>query len=180
MNGKPWISSFRGKTPQISEGVFVDVSARLIGDVRLAEGVSVWPMAVLRADSASIVVGWHSAILDQALVEAPEGEPVKLGEESIVSHCAAIHGACIESRVLVGIGAIILDGAVVSSGSIVGAGSIVTPGTRIPENSLVLGSPGKVVRETTQHERRSILDQIEELRLKSGDMTSNAAKEPPH
>jgi len=145
----------------------VDRSARLLGEVEVAEEASVWPLAVLRADSEAIRVKRRAAVLDLALVEAPEGLPVEIGEEAIVSHGAKIHGAVIEPRSLVGIGAIVLDGAVVSRGSIIGAGALVPPRSVIPPDSLVLGVPGKVVRNTTEEERAGILAQVEELLRKS-------------
>jgi carbonic anhydrase/acetyltransferase-like protein (isoleucine patch superfamily) len=161
------ITPFRNKTPGIHPDAFVDRSARIIGDVTMEEGVSVWPMVVLRADSAAIHIGRNAAVLDLSLVEAPTGHPVTIAEEALISHRAVVHGAQVLGRVLVGIGAIILDGAVISSGSIIGAGSVVPPGTRIPPNSLVMGMPGKVVRETTEEERALILAQIKELYTKS-------------
>ena len=167
MKERLFISAFGDKSPEIHPKAYVDVSARLIGDIRIGDGASVWPMAVLRADAAGIFIGRRAAVLDQALLESPEGCPVVIEDEALVSHGVTVHGARIASHALVGIGAIILDGAVVGSGSIVGAGSLVTGGTRIPENSLVLGSPGKVVRETTPAERKTILDQLEELYDKS-------------
>jgi carbonic anhydrase/acetyltransferase-like protein (isoleucine patch superfamily) len=124
-------------------------------------------MVVLRADSAAIYIKRHAAILDLSLVEAPTGYPVTIDEEALVSHRAVIHGAYVEKKALIGIGAIILDGAVISSGSIVGAGSVVPPGTRIPPNSLVMGMPGKIVRETTETERAFIFEQARELYAKS-------------
>ena len=162
-----WITPFGDKVPDIHAEAFVDVSARIIGAVRVDEGASIWPMAVLRADAAEVNVGIRAAVLDLALLESPEGHPVHVGERALVSHGAIVHGAIIESRALVGIGAIVLDGAVIGRGSIIGAGSLVTPRVRIPSNSLVLGVPGKVVRETTPQERQTIMDQLEELYEKS-------------
>jgi len=161
------ITPFNGKMPSIHCDAFVDLSARVIGDVTIEEGASIWPMAVIRADSANIHISRNAAVLDLSLVEAPAGHPVIIDEETLISHRAVIHGAQIQKRVLVGIGAIILDGAVVSSGSIVAAGSVVAPGTRIPPNSLVVGMPGKVVRGTTEKERGLVLEQVHELYTKS-------------
>ncbi len=166
-SANPRISSFGSWVPAIHPSAFVDLSARIIGDVIVEAEASIWPMAVLRADSAQIRIGRRAAVLDLVLLEAPEGNPVVLEDEAIVSHGAMVHGARIESRALVGIGAIVLDGAVVSSGSIVGAGALVPPAAKIPPNSLVLGIPGRIIRETTPEERSRTLDQIEELRLKS-------------
>jgi len=160
-------SPYGAKLPVVREGAWVDISARLLGEVRVEEGASIWPMAVLRADSESIVVQQRAAVLDLALVEAPQGHPVVIGQEAIVSHGAKVHGAVLEPRCLVGIGAIVLDGAVVSTGCIVGAGAVVPPGMVVPPNSLVLGIPGKVVRQTTEQEHSTIMAQVEELWTKS-------------
>jgi carbonic anhydrase/acetyltransferase-like protein (isoleucine patch superfamily) len=145
MNRNSWITPFGEKIPNIS----------------------IWPMAVLRADAAHVIVGCRAAVLDLALLESPEGRPVRVEEKALVSHGAIVHGAVIESKALVGIGAIVLDGAVVGTGSIIGAGSLVTPRAQVPPNSLVLGVPGKVIRETTPQERQTIMDQLEELYQKS-------------
>jgi len=163
----PWISPYKDKVPSLHPDAFLDISVRIIGDVHVDEGASIWPMAVLRADSDVIHVGRGAAILDLALLEAPEGHPVWIGDEALISHGAIIHGARIQSKSLVGIGSIILDGALVSTGSIIGAGSLVTPGTEIPPDSLVLGVPGKIIRTTTPKERASIIDQLQELHEKS-------------
>lgn len=161
------ITPFRDKYPDIHPDAFVDLSARVIGGVTIEEGANIWPMAVLRADSADIHIGRNAAILDLALIEAPAGHPVTIEEGAIISHRAVIHGARIQGNVLVGIGAIILDGAIIFSGSIIGAGCVVPPGAKISPNSLVMGMPGKVIRKTTGKERALILEQIHELYTKS-------------
>jgi len=163
----PWVSAFKDRRPLIHPGAFVDPSARVIGSVTIEDGASVWPMAVLRADSNEIRIGARAAILDLALVEAPEGHGVTVEEEAIISHGAIVHGALIQCGAIVGIGAIVLDGAVISPGAIVGAGALVPPGSRIPAESLVMGVPGKVIRLTTEEERQRTLKQVEELYNKS-------------
>jgi len=127
-----YITGYEGKNPRIHCSVFIDISARVIGDVVIEEGSSIWPMAVLRADSADIYIGRRSAVLDHSLIESPEGHPVRIEEEVLVSHGAIVHGAHIYSNTLIGLGAIVLEGAIVSSGSIVGAGSLVVAGAHIP------------------------------------------------
>jgi carbonic anhydrase/acetyltransferase-like protein (isoleucine patch superfamily) len=161
------ISSFQGTAPLIHDAAFVDDSARVIGDVTIGEGVSIWPMAVIRADEAGVVIREGSAILDLCLLESPAGSPVTIGEGSVISHGAIVHGASIASGVLVGAGAIVLDDAVVCEGSIIGAGAVVTPRAVIPPNSLVLGSPARVVRETTPEEREGVRAQARGLFRKS-------------
>jgi len=168
-----WVSAYRDKVPRIESSAFVDAAARIIGDVWVEAEASIWPMAVLRADSAKIYVGRRAAILELSLLEAPEEHPVWVEEEALVSHGAIIHGACVQRRALIGIGAIVLDGAVVSTGSIIGAGSLVSPGTQVPTNSFVLGVPGRIVRETTPDERQSIIDQLDELHRKSRYLRSS-------
>lgn len=161
------ISSFQDKTPFIHETAFVDHSARIIGDVVLAEAVSVWPMAVIRADSAPIMIEKLSAVLDQCLIESPEGSPVSIGEGSLISHGAIVHGAAIGPGVLIGVGSIVLDNSVIGEGSMVSAGSIVKARSSFPPNSLLVGSPARVIRETTIKERDHIKRQIDGLYRKS-------------
>ncbi len=158
---------FRGKLPQCDEGVFVDPSSRLIGDVTLKRKASVWPLAVLRADTEAIVIGENAAILDKALVEAPMGHKVLVEEDVIISHGAILHGCTIRRGALIGIGAIVLDGAEVGRDSIIASGSVVPPGTRIPEGSLVMGIPAKVVRPLNEKEMGAKKEQLAELMEKS-------------
>lgn len=172
---KSWITPYGDKLPDIDPDAFVDISVRIIGDVHVEQGASIWPMAVMRADSDEIHIGRFAAVLDLALLEAPEGHPVWVEEQALISHGAIVHGARVQSRSLVGIGAIILDGALISTGSIVGAGSVVPPGFQIPPNSLVLGVPGKIIRETTPQERKNIIDQLQELHDKSSRLKAMSA-----
>lgn len=161
------ISSFQGRSPFIHETSFIDISARIIGDVVLEEGVSIWPMAVIRADSAPVIIKKRSAVLDQCLIESPEGSPVSVGQGSLISHGAIIHGATIGPGVLLGVGSIVLDNAVIGEGSIISAGSVVTSRDSIPPYSMLVGSPARVIRETTVKERDYISQQVEGLYRKS-------------
>lgn len=135
-----------GKRPRVAEGVYVDDSALLIGDVTLGAGSSVWPCALLRADDDSVEVGEGSAVMDMAFLEAPKGRPVKVGRGCLVSHGARLHGCVVEDGVLVGIGAIVLDGASIGAGSVVAAGTLVPPGKTVPANSVLAGVPAAVTR----------------------------------
>jgi carbonic anhydrase/acetyltransferase-like protein (isoleucine patch superfamily) len=160
---------FKGKSPRLEEGIFIDPSSRIIGDVILKSGASVWPLAVLRADSEAIVIGTNSAILDKALVEAPMGHRVIIEEDVIISHGAILHGATVRKGALVGIGAIVLDGAEVGRDCIIASGSVVPPGTRIPEGSLAMGIPAKVVRPLSEKEMTAKREQLAELKEKSAE-----------
>lgn len=121
------IREFDGLSPRIAEGAYVDPAALLIGDVRVEERAGIYPGAVLRADESTIEIGKGSFVLDLALIEAPSGCPVTIGENTIISHGAMIHGCTIGENCVIGIGAIVLERANVGDGCIIAAGSLVPP-----------------------------------------------------
>jgi len=141
----------------IHPSVFIADGAILRGKVSLAEDVSVWFNAVLRGDVDSISIAARSNVQDGAVIHCDPGFPCKIGEEVTIGHAAVVHGATIGSRVLIGIRAVVLNGAMVGEGSIIGAGAVVTEGANIPPNSLVVGVPGKVIRQTSEEQRSHIL-----------------------
>lgn len=141
---------------RIDATAFIHESARVLGDVTLGPRVSVWPFAVVRGDTAPIVIGADSNLQDGVVVHVDHGVPAIIGSRVGVGHRAIVHGATIEDDVLIGMGAILLNGVVVGTGAIIGAGAVCTEGMAIPPNSLVLGVPGRVVRETTPAERERI------------------------
>jgi len=161
------ITPFEGKSPQFDKTVFIDPTARLIGDVVLQFGVSIWPFALLRADSNRIAVGERSVLLDKVLIESPRGHPVTIEREVLISHGAILHGCMVKEGAVVGIGAIVLDGAEVGRHSIVGSGSLVPPGMKIPDRSLVLGVPAKVVRKLEEVDLQKSKEQLKEAYEKS-------------
>jgi carbonic anhydrase/acetyltransferase-like protein (isoleucine patch superfamily) len=139
--------------PEVAETAFVHPRASVCGSVRLEADVSVWAGAVIRGDTEQITIGAGSNIQDLTLVHADPGVPMLVGARVTVGHRAILHGCRIDDDVLIGMGAILLNRCHIGSGSIVGAGALVPEGVVIPPNSLVLGMPGKVVRETTPAER---------------------------
>jgi len=158
---------FGDKKPTLADDVFVDVSALVIGDVRLKDGASVWPGAVVRADDDTVEIGRGSAIMDMAFVEAPRGMPVVVGNGCLISHAARLHGCKISDETLVGIGAVILDGALIGPRCIIGAGALISPGTKIPSESLVVGAPGKVLRQTTGAEMDRLRNDLKNIAKKA-------------
>ena len=142
--------------PTIHPTAFVHDGAFVIADVTLGARVSVWPTAVLRGDTAAIVVGEDSNVQDGTIVHVDHGVPCSIGARVGIGHRAIIHGATVEHDSLIGMGAILLNNVVVGTGSIVGAGAVCPEGMIIPPNSLVLGVPGRVVRPTTDAERERI------------------------
>jgi len=135
---------------------YLHPSAVVCGNVTLGARVSVWATAVIRGDSDSIEIGDDSNIQDGAVVHVDDGVPTKIGKRVGVGHRAIIHGATVEDDCLIAMGAILLNGAVVGSGSIVGAGALCTEGFVVPPNSLAMGVPAKVIRQTTPAERERI------------------------
>lgn len=147
---------FQGRTPRVAEGVFVAPGAWLIGDVTIGPESSVWYNSVLRGDTAAIVLGRRVNLQDLSMVHVDSEWPTSIGDEVTIGHAAVIHGATIAPRVLIGMRAVVMSGATIGEGSIIGAGTLVPERREIPPRSLVLGVPGRVVREVTDAEYAAI------------------------
>ena len=143
-------------TPRVHETAFVHSTAVLIGDVTLGPRVSVWPTTVLRGDVEPIDVGEDCTIQDGTIVHCDNGMPTTLGKRVGIGHGAIIHSATIADDTLVGMGAILLSGCRIGSWSIIAAGALCPEGMEVPPNSLVVGVPGRIVRQTTDQERGRI------------------------
>lgn len=143
--------------PQIHESVFIADSADVMGKVVLKQGASVWFNAVIRGDCDVIEVGERSNIQDGAVLHCDPGQPLIIGDDVTVGHNAMIHCREVGDRTLVGINAVILDGAKVGADCIIGANALVKAGAVIPDGSLVVGSPGKVVRENDEQAKQLLL-----------------------
>ena len=138
----------------LHETAWVHEGAWVIGDVKLDANVSIWPTAVLRGDMNAIHIGENTNIQDGAVVHTTDMMcDTIVGARVTVGHRAILHSCTIEADCLIGMGAIVMDGAVIGAGSVVGAGALVTPRTQIPPGSLVLGSPAKVARSTTDRDQ---------------------------
>ncbi|PYS90756.1 MAG: gamma carbonic anhydrase family protein [Acidobacteria bacterium] len=147
------IREFEGKFPHIHPSVYVADNATIIGDVEVGEDSSVWFGSVVRGDVNYIRIGARTNIQDMTMVHvSSKTHATVLEDEITVGHRVTLHGCHVESRCLIGIGAILLDGVRVGAESLVAAGSLLTPGTQIPPRSFVMGSPAKVKRELTEDE----------------------------
>jgi carbonic anhydrase/acetyltransferase-like protein (isoleucine patch superfamily) len=142
--------------PSIDPTAFVHADALVLGDVTLGARVSVWPTAVIRGDTGRIVIGDESNVQDGTVIHVDHGVPTTVGRRVAIGHRAIVHGSTVDDDCLIGMGAILLNGVSIGSGSIVGAGAVCREGLRVPPNSLVLGVPGRIVRETTAAERDRI------------------------
>jgi carbonic anhydrase/acetyltransferase-like protein (isoleucine patch superfamily) len=141
------VVAFNGVKPTLGADVFIADTARVIGRVTLGAGVSVWYGTVVRGDVHDISIGARTNLQDLTMVHVTTGRyGTFVGEDVTVGHRAVLHGCRIGDRVLIGMGAIVLDGAVIGDEAMVGAGALVTPNTMIPPGMLALGSPAKVVR----------------------------------
>lgn len=134
--------------------VYIAPNATVVGDVHLEENANIWYGAVLRGDSGTITVGEGSNVQDNAVLH----NAVTLGKHCTVGHSAIVHGCTLGDECLIGMGAIVLDGAVLADGCIVGAGALVTGKMNAPENSLLLGSPARVVKTVTPEQRQHTLE----------------------
>lgn len=142
--------------PRLADDCWIADSAHVSGNVEIGPETSVWPGAIMRGDTELIQIGGQSNIQDLCCLHGDPGFPCIIGDRVTVGHGAIVHGATVQSDCLIGIGAIVLNGATISSGSIVAAGALVPEGKTIPPNSLVMGTPAKVIRETTAEDREKI------------------------
>ncbi|MHA3114806.1 gamma carbonic anhydrase family protein [Acinetobacter sp. ANC 4635] len=147
-------------TPQIDDSCYIDAMSVVIGDVHLAENVSVWPFAVIRGDVNSIQIGKNSNVQDHCMLHVshkkptkPNGSPLIIGEDVTIGHHVTLHGCTIGNRVLLGINTVILDDVVIEDDVMIGAGSLVPPRKRLESGYLYMGSPVQKVRPLTDEEK---------------------------
>lgn len=136
----------------IHESAYIADGAIVLGNVSVGEESSIWFHSTVRADRAEITIGSRSNIQDNAVVHVDEGFPVHIGNNVTVGHGAVIHGCRINDNTLIGMGAIILNGARIGENCVIGAGALVTQNMIIPDNSLVIGCPAKIMRQVTAEE----------------------------
>ena len=154
-NIRPYLNS----TPQLSNNCYIDEMSVVIGDVILAENVSVWPFAVIRGDVNHIRIGKNSNVQDHAMLhvshkkaDKPNGSPLIIGEDVTIGHHVTLHGCTIGNRVLIGINSIVLDDAIIPDDVMIGAGTLIPPGKVLESGYLYVGSPAKKVRPLTEKE----------------------------
>jgi carbonic anhydrase/acetyltransferase-like protein (isoleucine patch superfamily) len=157
LSRQPDIRPYKGKRPQIAASAYIDRAAVIIGDVVIGEDSSVWPCSVVRGDVHYIRIGARTNIQDGSVLHVMRDEyPLILGDDVTVGHSVTLHGCTIESRCLIGMGAVVLNGVKIGAGSIVAAGTLLLEKTEIPPGSLVVGHPGKVRRALTAIDQAAI------------------------
>lgn len=153
--------------PSISGTAYVSPAATVIGDVHILDGSSVWPGAVIRGDNDRITVGRGSNVQDGAVLHADPNHPLSLGEHVSVGHAAVLHGCTIHDGTLIGIHATILNDAVIGRHCIVAAGAVISEGKHFPDGSLIMGVPGKVVRQLSDDDIAKVLANAEQYVTKA-------------
>ena len=148
----------KDKKPKSSVENWVAANATIIGDVTLEKNTSVWFNAVLRGDIENIFVGEGSYVQDGSVLHTDPGCPLKIRKNVTIGHMVMLHGCTIEDNSLIGIGAVILNNAKIGKNCIIGAKALITENKDIPDNSLVVGSPGKIVREVTEEEKKAVME----------------------
>jgi len=153
------IKEFSDIQPQLGRNVYISENATVIGDVTLGDEVNIWFGAVVRGDMHYIKIDSRSNIQDNAVVHVTTAvSPTNIGSGVTVGHGAIIHGCTIEDNCMIGMGVVIMDDVVIGAGSLVGAGALVPPNMKVPPKSLVVGMPGKVVREVRKEEYKMIIE----------------------
>lgn len=154
------IRAYKGIYPALGERTYVDETAILVGDIQTGADASIWPLVAARGDVNIIRIGARSNIQDGTVLHVsrpssknPAGSPLLIGEDVTVGHKCMLHGCQLGNRILVGMGAIVMDDAIVEDDVIIGAGSLVPPGKRLESGYLYVGSPVKQARPLNEHER---------------------------
>ena len=154
------LRSYKGIAPQIGAHVYIDSSSVLVGDITIGDDSSIWPFVAARGDVNQIRIGQRTNVQDGSVLhvthknsENPDGYPLIIGNDVTIGHKVMLHGCTIADRVLVGMGAIILDEVIIEEDVMVGAGSLVPPGKRLESGYLYVGSPVKQARPLSDKER---------------------------
>ncbi|KAA1175227.1 gamma carbonic anhydrase family protein [Photorhabdus heterorhabditis] len=157
------LRSYLGTQPKIGRKVMLDPSSVIIGDVRLADDVSVWPLVVIRGDVNYVSIGTRTNIQDGSVlhvthksVDNPDGFPLIVGNDVTIGHKTILHGCTIGNRVLIGMGSILLDGSIIEEDVIIGAGSLIAPGKILESGYLYVGSPARQVRKLKPEELEAL------------------------
>ncbi|NMD14226.1 MAG: gamma carbonic anhydrase family protein [Caldisericales bacterium] len=150
------LRDFEGSSPKIAESAFVDPNAIIIGNAIIAQKCSIWPGAIIRADINTITIGEMSNVQEFVSIHVESEVATKIGNGVTVGHSATLHGCEIDDFSLIGIGSIILDRSKIGHHCMIGAGSLIPPSKTIPPRSLVMGSPGKIIRELSDEECKNL------------------------
>ena len=151
------IIKYLDTVPEIDESVFLAEGVKIIGDVKIGKGSSIWYNTVIRGDVNYITIGENTNVQDLSMLHVTANEfPLILGDEITIGHSVTLHGCVLKDRAFIGMGATVLDGAVVESDSVVAAGAVVKQGFTVPSGKLVAGVPAKIVRDLSEDDIKNI------------------------
>lgn len=142
--------------PVVDKSTFVHKTAVIIGRVKIGKNCGIYPCAVIRGDENTIEIDDGTNVQDNCVIHCDVGHSVKIGKNVSLGHCSMVHGAIIEDECLIGINSTVLNGAKIGRGSIIGANALVTSGMVVPENSLVVGVPGKILKQDKEFSKGNI------------------------
>lgn len=168
------VIKYKNYSPKIAKNTFIAANSTIIGRCSIEENSSVWFNATIRADVNEVRIGRNVNIQDGSVIHCDHEYAVSIADNVTIGHMAMIHGCKIDSNCIIGMGSIILDGATIGENCIIGANSLITMGKQIPKGSLVMGSPGKVVRELSIEEIEDIKKSVAEYVVLSKEYTSEA------
>ena len=151
------IFKFKTFSPHLSSSAWIAYDANIIGKIKIMEKASVWFGATLRGDNENIILGEGSNIQENCILHTDHGFPLSIGKNCTIGHSVILHGCTIEDSTLIGMGSTILNGAKIGKGCLIGAGSLITENKIIPDGSLVMGSPGKVMRALDDEAKESLI-----------------------
>ena len=151
------IFKFKTYSPHLSHSAWIAHDANIIGKIKIMEKASVWFGATLRGDNEEIFVGEGSNIQENCVLHTDHGFPLKIGKNCTIGHSVILHGCSISDNTLIGMGSTILNGAQIGKGCLIGAGSLVTENKIIPDGSLVIGAPGKIIRKLDDEAKLSLI-----------------------
>ena len=151
------IFKFKTYSPEIESGAWIAHNANIIGKIEILKKASVWFGATLRGDNETILIGEGSNIQENCVLHTDHGFPLKIGTNCTIGHSVILHGCSIADNTLIGMGSTILNGAQIGKGCLIGAGSLITENKVIPDGTLVMGSPGKVIRQLDNETKESLI-----------------------
>ena len=170
------VFKFNADTPQIDISAWIAHDANIIGNVEVCKKASVWFGATLRGDNEKILVGDGSNIQENCVLHTDHGFPLEIGENCTIGHSVILHGCTIAENTLIGMGSTILNGAQIGKGCLIGAGSLITENKIIPDGSLVMGAPGKIIRKLDDEAKLNLIGSAVHYQERAAEFNKNLTK----
>ena len=170
------IFKFKTYNPKIDSSAWITHDANIIGKIQIMEKASVWFGATLRGDNENILVGDGSNIQENCVLHTDHGFPLEIGENCTIGHSVILHGCTIAENTLIGMGSTILNGAQIGKGCLIGAGSLITENKIIPDGSLVLGAPGKIIRKLDDEAKLKLIGSAVHYQERAAEFNKNLTK----